>query len=57
MIYKMRTGEPIEINVVPLGFFPKDLSKQTKTIDRASNAPKTHLTPHKLHLEVYASAL
>ena len=30
MIYKMRMGDPIEINLVPLGFSFKELSTQTK---------------------------
>ena len=30
MIYKMRMGDPIEINLVPLGFSFKEISNQIK---------------------------
>ena len=31
MIYKMRMGDPIEINLVPLGFSAKELSNQVNS--------------------------
>ena len=35
MIYKMRMGDPIEINLVPLGVSFKELSNQIKKIHRS----------------------
>ena len=41
MIYKMRMGDPIEINLVPLGFSFKELSNQIKKFIRKNDVSST----------------